>query len=104
MHAIIKRWSTGLVALAAIAALTACTIGREPAYDAAISGEVTGLTAGTLRLFQELKPGASGTYADREPQYRAVASRVRIPEHPATYSDSIRPPKPGYPATHGAPR
>jgi len=28
--------------------------------------------------------------------------RLRIPGHPATYSDSIRPPKPGYPATHGA--
>ena len=25
---------------------------------------------------------------------------VRIPEHPAGHSDNIRPPKPGYPATH----
>ena len=25
---------------------------------------------------------------------------LRIPEHPAGHSDNIRPPKPGYPATH----
>lgn len=76
MRAIIKRWGSGLAALAALTALSACTLGREPAYDAALAGEVTALTADTLRLFQELEPGAAGTYADRAPRYRAVAARA----------------------------
>jgi hypothetical protein len=76
MRATIGRWGKGLVALATITALAACTLGREPAYDAALAGEVTGLTAETLRLFQELTPGATGTHSDREPHYRAVASRA----------------------------
>ena len=54
MRTTIGRWGRGLVALAALTALAACTLGREPAYDAAVAGEVTGLTAGTLRLFQDL--------------------------------------------------
>jgi len=29
----------------------------------------------------------------------AQGQSVRIPEHPATHSDNIRPPIPGYPAT-----
>jgi len=28
-----------------------------------------------------------------------LATKLRIPEHPATHSDNIRPPIPGYPAT-----
>jgi hypothetical protein len=76
MRATIKRWGKGLVALAAITALTACSLGREPAFDAALAGEVTGLTAETLRLFQEFAPGATGTHADRAPRYRAVAGRA----------------------------
>ena len=76
MRATIERWGKGLMALAVITALTACTLGREPAYDAALAGEVTSLTSETLRLFQELTPGATGTHADREPRYRAVASRA----------------------------
>jgi hypothetical protein len=88
MRAIIGRWGRGLVALAALTALTACTLGREPAYDAAVAGEVTGLTADTLRLFQDFSPGASEgasggvsgagprVHADREPQYRALAARA----------------------------
>ncbi len=51
MRATIERWGRGLVALTALAA---CTLGREPAYDAAVAGEVTELTAGTLRLFRML--------------------------------------------------
>ncbi len=54
MRATIERWGRGLVALAALTALAACTLGREPAYDAAVAGEVTELTAGTLRLFRML--------------------------------------------------
>ncbi len=54
MRASIERWGRGLVALAALTALAACTLGREPAYDAAVAGEVTKLTAGTLRLFRML--------------------------------------------------
>ncbi len=54
MRATIERWGRGLVALAALTALAACTLGREPAYDAAVAGEVTELTAGTLRLFHML--------------------------------------------------
>jgi len=80
MHATIQRWGRGLVALVALVALSACTLGREPAYDAAVAGEVTDLTAETLRLFQDFAPGASstptGTHADREPQYRALAARA----------------------------
>ena len=45
MFATIERWGRGLVALVALIALSACTIGREPAYDAVLAGEVTSLTA-----------------------------------------------------------
>ena len=84
MRATIERWGRGLVALVALIALSACTLGREPAYDAVLAGEVTGLTAETLRLFQDLTPGATGaqtetqtgTHADREPRYRALAARA----------------------------
>jgi hypothetical protein len=76
MHSTIERWGRGLVALAALIALSACTLGREPAYDAAVAGEVTGLTAETLRLFQDFAPGATGAHTDREPQYRALAARA----------------------------
>jgi hypothetical protein len=76
MRATIERWGRGLVALAALTALAACTLGREPAYDAAVAGEVTELTAGTLRLFQDFAPGATGSHADREPRYRALAARA----------------------------
>jgi len=31
--------------------------------------------------------------------YSLAYSTVRIPEYPATHSDNIRPPVPGYPAT-----
>ncbi len=51
MRATIERWGRGLVAIAALTALAACTLGREPAYDAALAGEVTELTSGTLLLF-----------------------------------------------------
>lgn len=77
MRTTIERWGRGLLALAAITAMTACTLGREPVYDAALAGEVTGLTAETLRLFQEFTPGGSGTHIDREPRYRAVAARAK---------------------------
>jgi len=76
MRATIERWGRGLVALAALTALAACTLGREPAYDAELAGEVTALTAGTLRLFQDFAPGATGTHADREPRYRTLAARA----------------------------
>ncbi len=76
MRATIERWGRGLVALAALTALSACTLGREPAYDAAVAGEVTELTAGTLRLFQEFAPGATGIHADREIRYRTLAARA----------------------------
>jgi hypothetical protein len=51
-------------------------MGREPAYDAALAGEVTQLIAETLRLFQDLAPGTAATYQDREPQYRALGARA----------------------------
>jgi len=84
MRATTRRWGRGLMALIAAttlattlaAALTACTIGREPAYDAELAGEVTQLTAHTLRLFQDFTPQATRTYADREPQYRALTGRA----------------------------
>lgn len=81
MRATIERWGRGLVALAALTALAACTIGREPAYDARLADEVTQLTAETLRLFQELTPGNAATYEDRAPRYRdlgAQAETVRL--------------------------
>lgn len=54
-----------------------------------------------------LKPPEPLLAAEKEPPaYSSAAgplgTTLRIPEHPATYSDSIRPPKPGHPATHGA--
>ena len=76
MRATIERWGRCLVAFAALTALAACAIGREPAYDAALAGEVTELTAETLRLFQDLAPGTEATYDDREPQYRALGARA----------------------------
>ena len=76
MRATLSRWGRGLAALAALIALTACTIGREPAYDAAIANEVTGLTAETLRLFQDFVPQPEGEHADRAERYRALAARA----------------------------
>lgn len=76
MRATIERWGRGLVALLALTALAACAIGREPAYDAELAGEVTELTSETLRLFQDLAPGQATTYEDRAPQYRALAARA----------------------------
>jgi hypothetical protein len=76
MRATLKRWGGGLAALLALAALTACSLGREPAYDAVLAGEVTALTAETLRLFQDLTPGTVKTHADREPRYRELTGRA----------------------------
>lgn len=76
MRNTVRRWGRGLAALIVLAALTACSLGREPAYDAALAGEVTALTAGTLRLFQDLTPGAAKTHADREPRYRDLSGRA----------------------------
>lgn len=76
MCATLSRWGRGLVALAALIALTACSIGREPAYDAAIADEVTGLTAETLRLFQDFVPEPKGQHADRAERYRLLAARA----------------------------
>jgi len=76
MRATTQRCGRGLAALLALAALTACTLGREPAYDAALAGEVTALTADTLRLFQDLTPAAAKTHADREPRYRDLIGRA----------------------------
>lgn len=76
MRATIARWGRGLVALLALMALSACTIGREPAYDAALAGEVTELTGETLKLFQELTPVGAGSYEDRAPRYRALAAHA----------------------------
>lgn len=80
MRATIERWGRGLIVLATLTALAACTIGREPAYDAAVASEVTVLTAETLRLFQDFAPAvaraASRSHSDREPQYRALAARA----------------------------
>ncbi|HUS52731.1 MAG TPA: hypothetical protein VMY41_01835 [Thermohalobaculum sp.] len=73
MHATIERWGKGLVALAVITAMTACTLGREPAYDAALAGEVTGLTSETLRLFQEFTPGVTGAIAAHAGTVRLMA-------------------------------
>lgn len=76
MRATIERWGRGLVALAALTALAACAIGREPAYDARLADEVTELTAGTLRLFQDLAPGTSATYEARAPRYDDLAAQA----------------------------
>lgn len=76
MRATIVRWGRCLVAFATLTALAACAMGREPAYDAALAGEVTELTAETLRLFQDLAPGTAATYEDREPRYRALGARA----------------------------
>lgn len=76
MRATIERWGKGLVALLALTALAACAIGREPAYDAALAGEVTDLTGETLRLFQDLAPGTTASYDDRAAQYRSLAAHA----------------------------
>ena len=76
MRATIARWGRGLVALIALTALGACTVGREPAYDAALAGKVTELTGETLTLFQSLSPPNAESYEDRAPQYRALVARA----------------------------
>ncbi len=76
MRATIKRWGRGLVALAALTALTACTLGREPAYDAELAGEVTALTAGTLRLFRVL--GAVRCIPLHFPQVSKVFAKLYV--------------------------
>ncbi len=76
MSATIRGWGRPLLALATLMLLTACTLGREPAYDAAIAGQVTDLTAETLRLFQDLAPDSASGFEQRAPRYRALAARA----------------------------
>jgi hypothetical protein len=92
MQATIARWCKGVLALVTITAFAACSLGREPAYDAALATEVTGLTSQTLRLFQELAPGTVSTHSDREPRYRAVASRAETVRLMAQARGSAVPP------------
>ena len=77
MRAAIHRWGRGLAALIALAALAACAVGREPAYDAVLAGKVTELTAETLRLFLELEPGSGASYDDRALRYRDLTGRAQ---------------------------
>ena len=76
MRTTIQRWGRGLAVILAALALTACTFGCEPAYDAAIADEVTGLTAQTLTLFQDFVPVPKGEHVDRAAQYRALTARA----------------------------
>lgn len=76
MPATIRGWGRGLLALVALLLLAGCSLGREPAYDAALAGEVTELTAETLRLFQDLAPEGAKSYNERAPRYRALAARA----------------------------
>ena len=45
----------------------------------------------------------TSSYRRGDTYQRYQRSWMRIPEDPAGHSDNIRPPKPGYPATYGAP-
>ncbi|MDH3669072.1 MAG: hypothetical protein OEN23_19325 [Paracoccaceae bacterium] len=92
MRATLRRWGRGFAALAALIALSACTIGREPAYDAAIAGEVTGLTAETLALFQDFRPTPTGEHAERAERYRALAARAETIRLMAEARSSAVPP------------
>lgn len=76
MSATIRGWGRPLSALVMLLVMSACTLGREPAYDAAIAGQVTDLTAGTLRLFQDLAPESGRSFEDRETTYRALAAQA----------------------------
>ncbi|HSF96807.1 MAG TPA: hypothetical protein VLA52_17400 [Thermohalobaculum sp.] len=76
MRATIERWGRVLLTLSAFVMLSACAVGREPAYDAVLAGELTELTAETLRLFQELQPNSGVTHDDRAPRYRDLSSRA----------------------------
>ena len=76
MRATIARWGRDLVALIALTALAACAVGREPAYDAALAGEITELTGETLKLFQDLTFVGTGSYENRAPRYRTLAAHA----------------------------
>lgn len=76
MPAILMRWGRGGIALAALILLAACSYGREPAYDAAIAGELAALTAETQRLFQDLAPETAAPYGGRAERYRGLLARA----------------------------
>jgi len=74
MMPVLRRWGRGLGALALLGLAAACTYGREPAYDAALAGELTRLTAGTQELFQTVAALPPGAYETREERYRGLAA------------------------------
>lgn len=76
MQSALCRWGRALAALVLLGLSAACTYGREPAYDAAMAGELTRLTAGTQELFQALAAVPPGTYEGRQEQYRGLAARA----------------------------
>ncbi len=76
MRSALRRWGRGLVALAALGLVAACTYGREPAHDAALAGELTRLTAGTQELFQDIAAQPPGAYDRRMERYRGLAARA----------------------------
>ncbi len=71
-----RRWGSGLAALLLLGLASACGQGREPAYDAALAGELTRLTAVTQSLFQDLAAQPPGAFESREPRYRDLAAQA----------------------------
>lgn len=71
-----RRLARGFaMAAALLAALAACTLPREPRFDAAVTAAVQDLAADTNLLFEEIALADGRVpFADRAPRYRALAA------------------------------
>jgi hypothetical protein len=89
------RRGKGLAALVLFGLLAACSYGREPAYDAALAGELTRLTAGTQVLFQDLAVGTPAAFEERQDRYRELAAQAETIRLMAEARGAAAPPSGG---------